>query len=176
MPDRSDKRPRRSARPAGRPVALPSNEPAVHVGTCPAHTEKGEQFAEVARNWRRLKSKIAPFVKPRDRRHYSTAGQWQSTRMAAARPVKLVRPATPRRPPEEDKMTSVGQAIKALIDGAASALDLSPGAPVPVSPSVGIDRHWRATGAYLWQGVETHRQIYESQQPLFDAQGLSIER
>ena len=31
-----------------------------------------------------MKEEIAPFVKERDRRQYSTAGQWQDTRRVAA--------------------------------------------------------------------------------------------
>jgi hypothetical protein len=49
------------------------------------NTEK--QLAEGERNWQQLKKEIAPFVKPRDERQYSTAGQWQGTRTAATHPT-----------------------------------------------------------------------------------------
>lgn len=49
--------------------------------------DASERLSVAERDWRRLKTEIAPFVKPRDRRQYSTAGQWQDTRTAATQPT-----------------------------------------------------------------------------------------
>jgi hypothetical protein len=43
------------------------------------------RLAEAQRDLRRLNQEIAPFVKPRDRRDYTTAGQWRDTRRAIER-------------------------------------------------------------------------------------------
>ncbi len=43
-----------------------------------------ERLANARRDLRQMKEEIAPFVKERDRRQYTTAGQWQDTRRAAA--------------------------------------------------------------------------------------------
>jgi hypothetical protein len=43
-----------------------------------------ERLANAKLDLQRMKEEIAPFVKERDRRQYSTAGQWQDTRRVAA--------------------------------------------------------------------------------------------
>lgn len=44
---------------------------------------------------RRMKEEIAPYVKERDRRHSSTAGQWQDSRRAAAESAGRLQRAKP---------------------------------------------------------------------------------
>lgn len=71
----------------------------------------------------------------------------------------------------------MGRAIDALIDGAASAIDLSgPPVPSPVPAEAAIAAYWRAAGKYLWHGVEVYRPLYEMQQPLFDADAFPAKR
>jgi hypothetical protein len=43
-----------------------------------------ERLADAKRDLRQIKKEIAPFVKERDRRQYTTAGQWQDTRRVTA--------------------------------------------------------------------------------------------
>jgi hypothetical protein len=63
------------------------------------------------------------------------------------------------------------RSIDALVAGASSVLDLTP--PVASTPpDAALASYWRATGAYLWRGVESQRSLYEAQQPLFDADAL----
>ncbi len=48
-------------------------------------TNEGEErLARARTDLKRMKEEIAPFVKERDRRQYSTAGQWRDTRTTAA--------------------------------------------------------------------------------------------
>ena len=71
----------------------------------------------------------------------------------------------------------MGRAIDALIEGAASAIDLSgPPAPASKPPEAAIHAYWNAAGAYLWHGVEAYRPLYEMQQPLFDAAAFPARR
>lgn len=47
-------------------------------------TDGEERLARARGDLKRMKEEIAPFVKERDRRTHSTAGQWRDTRTTAA--------------------------------------------------------------------------------------------
>ncbi len=77
----------------------------------------------------------------------------------------------------QSKMSGMGHAlVDAFIAGASSVLDLSPPAKAPVPPNIAIAQYWGATGMYLWHGVDTQRELYEAQSPLFDASAFALKQ
>jgi hypothetical protein len=63
-------------------------------------------------------------------------------------------------------------AVKAVVDGFVTVIDLAPPPPRRLSAAQGTASHWEATGAYLWRAVEANQPAREAQRPLFDADAL----
>jgi hypothetical protein len=59
-------------------------------------TKTGEErLAHARTDLKRMKEEIAPFIKERDRRQYSTAGQWRATRPVSAQRVERRKQSSP---------------------------------------------------------------------------------
>lgn len=68
------------------------------------------------------------------------------------------------------------RAVRAILEGAATVIDLYPPLPQRPSPAQSTASYWQATGAYLWHAVETNQPARDAQRPLFDADALSSQQ